>query len=66
MKPGRSTPAIHGSKYTSSSCNPRKYQGALEGLGVRAVAAYSSIGASIRVLQAISSAVKSRRQISSV
>src|SRR3989338_9213297 len=42
---GKSTPAIHGSKYTSSSCKPRKYQGALLGLGETVGLAGSSSGA---------------------
>lgn len=33
--PGIVTPAIIGWNIVKSSCNPRKYQGALEGLGVR-------------------------------
>src|ERR1051325_10602783 len=32
---GITTPAIHGSKYTSISCNPRKYQGAFAGFIVK-------------------------------
>src|SRR3990172_1757032 len=47
IKLGRTTPAIQGSKYTSISCSPRKYQGALEGLGVLAGFAGSSSGALI-------------------
>src|SRR5208282_6777545 len=35
MKLGSTTPAYHGSKNTSISCNPRKYHGAFDGLGVR-------------------------------
>src|ERR1700678_3311538 len=35
MKLGSTTPAYHGSKNTSISCKPRKYHGALDGLGVR-------------------------------
>src|SRR2546428_5327564 len=33
-KVGKATPAISGGNRGSSSCNPRKYQGALDGLGV--------------------------------
>src|SRR5256885_9566797 len=33
-KVGKATPAIRGGKRESSSCRPRKYQGALEGFGV--------------------------------
>src|SRR5690606_6317652 len=42
---GTVTPAIWGSKYDSSSCNPRKYQGAFDGLGVLLKFAGSSSGA---------------------
>src|SRR5204863_10206336 len=35
MNVGSTTPACHGSKKTSISCRPRKYHGALDGLGVR-------------------------------
>src|SRR6202522_1162512 len=35
MKLGSTTPAYHGSKNTSISWRPRKYHGALDGLGVR-------------------------------
>jgi hypothetical protein len=66
MKPGKSTPAIQGSKYTKSSCSPRKYHGALEGLGVRAVAAGSSIGAAITIDHTINATVNSTRQMNSV
>ena len=45
ISPGRTTPAIHGSKYTSISCKPRKYQGALEGFGATEGLAGSSSGA---------------------
>src|SRR3972149_4443936 len=47
MRLVRTTPAIQGSKYTSISWRPRKYQGALEGLGVLAGFAGSSSGALI-------------------
>src|SRR3989304_917007 len=47
IRVGRTTPAIQGSKYTSISWRPRKYQGALEGLGVLAGFAGSSSGALI-------------------
>jgi len=33
---GSTTPASHGSKYTSISCSPRKYHGAFDGFGVLA------------------------------
>ena len=45
MSDGITTPAIHGSKYTSISCRPRKYQGALDGFMVRVGFAGSSSGA---------------------
>src|SRR5712691_11070158 len=43
---GATTPACQGSKKTRISCNPRKYQGAFDGLGVRPGFAGSSSGAS--------------------
>src|SRR5215467_844687 len=46
MKLGSTTPACHGSKNTSISCKPRKYQGAFDGFGVRVGLAGSSSGAS--------------------
>src|SRR5437867_2647859 len=55
MNVGSTTPACHGSKKTSISCRPRKYQGALEGFGVRVGLAGSSSGASTRSDQTISS-----------
>jgi hypothetical protein len=45
MRLGSTTPANHGSKYTSDSCRPKKYQGAFEGLGVFVGLAISSRGA---------------------
>src|SRR5438128_2130525 len=45
MRLGMTTPAIQGSKYTSISCNPRKYHGALDGFMVRVGLAGSSSGA---------------------
>src|SRR5512133_1720343 len=42
---GITTPAIHGSKYTSISCNPRKYHGAFAGFIVRLGLDGSSRGA---------------------
>src|SRR6202521_883785 len=44
-KVGKATPAISGGKRESSSCRPRKYQGALEGLGVMPGFALPSKGA---------------------
>src|SRR5216110_2837558 len=55
MNVGSTTPACHGSKKTSISWRPRKYQGALEGFGVRVGLAGSSSGASTRSDQTISS-----------
>ena len=43
--PGMVTPAIIGSNIVSSSCRPRKYHGALDGLGVSLWLASSSSGA---------------------
>src|SRR2546427_6744971 len=54
IKDGSTTPAIHGSKLTSVSCSPRKYQGALEGFGVLVGFAGSSIGASTVMLHTMS------------
>src|SRR5438128_5252294 len=54
MNVGSTTPACQGSKKTSISCRPRKYQGALEGFGVRVGLAGSSSGASTRSDQTIS------------
>src|SRR5215471_1165871 len=42
---GITTPAIQGSKYTSISCKPRKYHGALDGFIVSVGLAGSSSGA---------------------
>src|SRR4029077_3414008 len=42
---GMTTPAIHGSKYTSISCSPRKYHGAFAGFIVRLGLDGSSRGA---------------------
>src|SRR5438046_8146002 len=49
MRLGMITPAIQGSKYTSISCKPRKYHGALDGFMVRVGLAGSSSGA-LRVI----------------
>src|SRR5208282_177167 len=59
MKLGRTTPAYHGSKKTSISCKPRKYQGALEGLGVRVGFDGSSRGALIVSDQTVSTTITS-------
>src|SRR5271165_2258471 len=45
MNVGSTTPAIHGSKYTSISCRPRKYHGAFEGFMVNVGLDGSSSGA---------------------
>src|ERR1700690_3099918 len=45
MSDGITTPAIHGSKYTSISCKPKKYQGAFDGFIVRVGLDGSSSGA---------------------
>src|SRR5437667_10624545 len=42
---GKATPAISGGNRESSSCSPRKYQGAFEGLGVTPGFACPSSGA---------------------
>src|SRR5207244_13319511 len=43
IRPGNTTPASHGSKYTSISCSPRKYHGAFDGFGdADGCAGYSS------------------------
>src|SRR5438445_4887220 len=60
MRDGSTTPAIQGSKWTSISCRPRKYQGALEGFGVLVGFAGSSIGASTVKLHTMST--RSRMQ----
>src|SRR6267378_7994946 len=44
-KVGKATPAISGGKRESSSCRPRKYQGAFEGFGVMPGLALPSKGA---------------------
>src|SRR5437762_10560781 len=49
IRPGNTTPAIHGSKYTSISCSPRKYHGAFDGFGVLFGLAGSSSGASMAI-----------------
>src|SRR3989442_15261013 len=65
---GMTTPAIHGSKYTSISCKPRKYQGALAGFIVRLGFEGSSSGAlsvmdqTIRMMVTIMAARNSMRK----
>ncbi len=51
MNVGIATPAIQGSKYSSISCKPRKYQGAFAGFIVIAAFAGSSSGALIESAQ---------------
>src|SRR5205085_2913730 len=45
---GKATPAISGGKRESSSCRPRKYQGAFDGLGVTPGFAWPSSGAGMK------------------
>ncbi len=65
---GITTPAIHGSKYTSISCSPRKYHGAFAGFIVRFGFAGSSSGAfsvidqTIRIMVTIIAARNSTRK----
>src|SRR5208282_4942599 len=59
IKLGSTTPAYHGSKNTSISCRPRKYQGAFDGLGVRVGLLGSSSGALIVSDQMVSTAITS-------
>ena len=62
---GKTTPANQGSKYTSISCKPRKYQGALDGFGVAAAFAGSSNGACKAIPHNTRNAVKATMQINS-
>jgi hypothetical protein len=62
MRVGKTTPAIHGSKYTNSSCRPTKYHGAFEGLGVLFGSAMGSKGAGISIDQSHSTIVVRRKQ----
>src|ERR1017187_4319481 len=59
MKLGNTTPAYHGSKNTSISCNPRKYHGAFDGLGVRVGFDGSSSGALMVSDHMVSTAITS-------
>ena len=63
---GSTTPAIHGSKYTSISCRPRKYHGAFDGFGVTARLAGCSSGAFSRIDQTIRTTEQRISEISSV
>ncbi len=62
---GSTTPASHGSKYTSISCSPRKYQGALAGFGESVGLAGSSSGAFSTIDHTIITAITTTRQMSS-
>src|SRR5271166_4941280 len=65
---GMTTPAIHGSKYTSISCKPRKYQGAFAGFIVRlgfdgsSSGALSVIDQTIKIMVTIMAARNSMRR----
>ena len=59
---GITTPAIHGSKYTSISCSPRKYHGAFEGFIVSVGFAGSSSGAFSVIDQTIRMTVTNDRR----
>src|ERR1700686_2562134 len=63
---GMMTPAIHGSKYTSISCSPRKYQGALAGFMVTFGFDGSSSGALSVIDHTISSTVTRTAATSSI
>ena len=58
--PGRSTPATIGWNHLSSSWRPRKYHGALEGLGVWLTLASSSSGALTKTEKTSTNAVQAR------
>src|SRR6266446_258576 len=66
IRPGRTTPASHGSKYTSISCSPRKYHGAFDGFGVLAGFAGCSSGAFRKIDQTMSTTEQRISAISSV
>src|SRR5439155_24443872 len=63
---GSTTPASHGSKYTSISCRPRKYHGAFEGFGVFAGFAGCSSGAFKKMDQTMRMTEHTISEISSV
>src|SRR6266704_3651974 len=63
IKPGRTTPASQGSKYTSISWRPRKYQGAFDGFGVLAGLAGCSSGALRKIDQTKKTSRKMRPTI---
>src|SRR6266508_3060727 len=66
MRLGSTTPASHGSKYTSISWSPRKYHGAFDGLGVFAGLAGCSSGAFKRIDQTIRTTLQTISEIISV
>src|SRR6476646_9545729 len=66
MRPGRTTPASHGSKYTSISCSPRKYHGAFDGFGVLAGFAGCSSGAFRKIDQTMRTTEQRISEMSSV
>ena len=63
---GKRTPANQGSKYTSISCKPRKYHGALDGLGVTDGLAGSSNGAATKIDQTIKKTINNINAINSI
>src|SRR6266853_6481302 len=66
IRPGSTTPASQGSKYTSISCSPRKYQGAFDGFGVLAGFAGCSSGAFRKIDQTIRTTEQTISEMSSV
>src|SRR5712671_3560757 len=66
MRPGSTTPASHGSKYTSISCSPRKYHGAFDGFGVLAGFAGCSSGAFRKIDHTIRRTEQTINEMSSV
>src|SRR5215471_18619343 len=66
IKPGNTTPASQGSKYTSISWRPRKYHGAFDGFGVLAGFAGCSSGAFRKIDQTIKMIEHAISEISSV
>src|SRR5882762_887081 len=63
---GSTTPASHGSKYTSISCRPRKYHGAFDGFGVLAGLAGCSSGAFRKIDHTIRTTEQTISEMSSV
>src|SRR5712691_11941585 len=63
---GNTTPASHGSKYTSISCSPRKYHGAFDGFGVFAGFAGCSSGAFRKIDQTMRTTEQRISEMSSV